>query len=118
MHYRSALILGTAHRLHGDDELHAHEVLTEHLIPGRWADARQPNRKERAKTMTLALPIVEWSVKIGDGPPEDEPEDYITKPWADVWAGVLPLSQRAGEPIPDQVTRERGIALPEYLSSL
>lgn len=115
MHYRSALVLGTARRLHGDDELDALRVLTEHLIPGRWSDARHPSGKERAKTMTLALALDEWSVKIGDGPPEDEPEDYVDEPWAHVWAGVLPINQNQGIPIPDDTTRERGIPLPPYL---
>ena len=26
-------------------------------MPGRWADARQPNRKELAATLVLALPL-------------------------------------------------------------
>lgn len=117
MHYRSAMVLGIAQRLTDDDELDALRVLTEHLIPGRWSDARHPNAKERAKTMTLALPLDEWSVKVGDGPPQDEPEDYIDEPWASVWAGVLPMAQRAGVPIPDAVTVERGIPLPAYLAA-
>lgn len=117
MHYRSAMVLGVAHRLSGDDELDALRVLTEHLIPGRWADARHPNPKERAKTMTLALPLDEWSVKVGDGPPQDEPEDYTQEPWASVWAGILPMAQRTGTPIPDAVTMERDIPLPSYLTS-
>lgn len=117
MHYRSAMVLGMAQRLTGDDELDALRVLTEHLIPGRWSDARHPNAKELAKTMTLALALDEWSVKVGDGPPEDEPEDYTEEPWASVWAGVLPLHQVDGTPIPDSPTQERGIALPTYLAA-
>ena len=116
MHYRSAMVLGVAHRLTGEDELDALRVLTEHLIPGRWADARHPNPKERAKTMTLALPLDEWSVKVGDGPPQDDPEDYTQEPWASVWAGVIPMVQRPGIPIPDAVTQARGTPLPAYLA--
>ena len=44
-------------------------------MPGRWADARQPNRKELAATLVLALPLTEWSVKVSDGPPDDAAED-------------------------------------------
>lgn len=117
MHYRSAMVLGVAQRLTGDDELDALRVLTEHLIPGRWSDARHPNAKERAKTMTLALPLDEWSVKVGDGPPQDEPEDYTQEPWASVWAGVIPMAQCLGIPIPDAATVARGVPLPAYLAS-
>lgn len=116
MHYRSVMVLGVAHRLEGDDELDALRVLTDHLIPGRWSDARPPNRKERAKTMTLALPLAEWSVKVGDGFPEDEPEDYVDQPWCDVWAGIIPMRTITGTPLPDPQTSERQIALPTYLN--
>ena len=64
-------------------------------MPGRWADARQPNRKELAATLVLALPLDEWSVKVSDGPPDDAAEDLDLP----VWAGVLPLREvvrRAG----------------------
>ncbi len=48
-------------------------------MPGRWADARQPNRKELAATLVLSLPLVEWSVKVSDGPPEDAAEDLACR---------------------------------------
>jgi uncharacterized protein len=118
MHYRSVMILGVARRLSGDDELDALRVLTNHLIPERWTDARHPNSKERAKTMTLALPMDEWSLKVGDGPPEDEPEDYHDQPYSHVWAGVIPLRTVVDEPIPDDQTRDLGIPLPSYLTSI
>jgi len=87
--------------LSGADKDHALEVITEHLLPGRWADARHPSRKELAATMVLALPLTETSVKVADGPPTDEPED-LDRP---VWAGVVPLRESFGEPVdaPDLV---------------
>ena len=96
MHYRSAMVLGTARVLEGEAKLAALERITEHLLPGRWADARQPNRKELAATLVLALPLDEWSVKVSDGPPDDAPEDLDLP----VWAGVVPLREVAGEPVP------------------
>ena len=84
MHYRSAMILGVAQPV--DDDLEALRVLTEHLLPGRWEVLREPTRKELAATLVLALPLREWSVKISDSPPEDEPDD-LDDP---VWAGVVP----------------------------
>lgn len=99
MHYRSAMVLGTAHRLSGEDELDALRVITEHLLPGRWSQCRHPNARERAGTMTLALPLDEWSVKVGSGDPQDEPEDITDAPYASVWAGTVPLHETFGEPV-------------------
>jgi nitroimidazol reductase NimA-like FMN-containing flavoprotein (pyridoxamine 5'-phosphate oxidase superfamily) len=94
MNYRSAMILGTARPVH--DDVEALRLLTEHLLPGRWDHVRAPLRRELAATLVLEVPLDEWSVKVGEGPPEDEPED-LDDP---VWAGVIPLSVVAGTPIP------------------
>lgn len=96
MHYRSAMVLGTARRLEGDAKLAALGRITEHLLPGRWAEARRPNGKELAATLVLALPLDEWSVKVSDGPPDDAAEDLDLP----VWAGVLPLRETAGVAVP------------------
>ncbi len=96
MHYRCAMVLGTATVLEGAVELAALERVTEHLLPGRWADARQPSRKELAATLVLSLPLTEWSVKVSDSPPDDADED-LDLPY---WAGVLPLHEVAGTPVP------------------
>jgi uncharacterized protein len=96
MHYRSAMVLGTAVPLEGDAKLAGLERITEHLLPGRWADARRPNRKELAATLVVALPLTEWSVKVSNGPPDDAPEDLDLP----VWAGVVPLREVAGQPVP------------------
>jgi hypothetical protein len=82
--------------LEDDAKLDALERVTEHLLPGRWADARQPNRKELAATLVLSLPLSEWSVKVSDSPPEDA-EDDLGLPY---WAGVVPLHEVAGTPQP------------------
>lgn len=117
MNYRSAMILGSSRRLSGDDELEALRVLTEHLLPGRWQEARHPSAKERAATLTVAMPIDEWSVKVGDGGPDDLAEDLENEPWRSIWAGRVPIAQvmlpavtdpdvPMGVPVPDYV-RER-----------
>ena len=95
MHYRSAAILGRATPVDADGMLDALRVLTEHLMPGRWAQLRAPSRKELAATRVLRLPLTEWSLKVSDGPPED-PADDLDAP---VWAGVLPLALAAGTPV-------------------
>jgi nitroimidazol reductase NimA-like FMN-containing flavoprotein (pyridoxamine 5'-phosphate oxidase superfamily) len=110
MHYRSAMVLGVATVLDGDAKLRGLERVSEHLMPGRWIDARQPNRKELAATLVLALPIEEWSVKVSDGPPEDAPEDLELP----VWAGVLPLHETYGEPSAAADLRD-GLEVPGYV---
>src|SRR6476659_1902595 len=47
MNYRSVVVLGAATLVDEPDEkLAALEAFTEKLLPGRWAEARQPTRKE------------------------------------------------------------------------
>ena len=111
MHYRSAMVLGRCSVVADDDaKLAALEVLTEHLIPGRWADVRPPLRKELAATMVLALPIEEWSVKVSAGQPDDGPEDVA----GPAWAGIIPLTETWGSPAAADDLAE-GIAVPAYL---
>jgi uncharacterized protein len=111
VNYRSAVIFGTATVVSDDDERRqALRLITDHLIPGRWAAARQPTAKEMAATAVLSLPLAEASVKVRTGMPADEPEDHDL----DVWAGVLPISVTFGEPLPDPQLRD-GIALPAHI---
>src|ERR1700755_3342916 len=93
MNYRSAVIFGTATLVTGEDERwYGLEVVTDHLIPGRWAAPRQRTKKEMAATAVLSLPLTEASVKVRTGGPADEPEDLAL----DVWAGVLPIAVSFG----------------------
>jgi len=111
VNYRSAVIFGTASVVTDEDERwQALRLITDHLIPGRWAAARQPTKKEMAATAVLSLPLTEASVKIRTGMPKDEPEDL----GFDVWAGVLPVSVTFGEPVPDPELREE-IPLPAHI---
>lgn len=96
MHYRSAMVLGTATSLQGDAKLRGLERVSEHLLPGRWSEARGPSRQELAATLVLSLPLDEWSVKVSDGPPDDAEADLDLP----VWAGVVPLAEVLGDPVP------------------
>jgi nitroimidazol reductase NimA-like FMN-containing flavoprotein (pyridoxamine 5'-phosphate oxidase superfamily) len=115
MNYRSAMILGSAIRLTGDDELDALHVLSDHLLPGRWEHARQPSRKELAATLTVAMPIDEWSVKVGAGGPGDLESDLRDEPWRSIWAGHVPISQVMHDPISDEHVPE-GVPVPSYVA--
>ena len=111
MNYRSAVIFGAGRVLESDDEkLAALELLTEHLVRGRWQDARQPTTLELNATTVVAIAIDSASAKVRVGPPSDDAEDYALP----IWAGVLPLQQQTGSPLPDPKLAP-GIAAPEYL---
>jgi uncharacterized protein len=86
-------------------------VISDHIIRGRWDDVRKPTAQELKATAVLKLPIVEASAKIRTGPPLDDEEDYAL----DVWAGVLPLALKAGEPVADARLLP-GVKGPEYLA--
>jgi nitroimidazol reductase NimA-like FMN-containing flavoprotein (pyridoxamine 5'-phosphate oxidase superfamily) len=111
MNYRSVVILGTA-TLVADpaEKLAALRTLSEHIIPGRWNDARQPNEKELKATSVLRLPISEFSAKVRVGPPIDDEEDYSFP----AWAGIIPLDMTVGAPIRDKRCAQE---LPEYLAN-
>ena len=111
MNYRSAMIFGVASIVRDDaGRLAGLRAITEHLVPGRWAAAREPNRKEMAATAVLTLPLAEASVKTRAGGPIDEPEDYAL----DVWAGVIPVGTVLGTPEPDPALPP-GLPVPRHI---
>ena len=98
MNYRSVVILGKGTLVEDTAEkLRALRVLSEHILPGRWDEARQPNERELKATSVLRVPIEEFSAKVRTGPPIDDEEDYSFP----TWAGVVPLEIKAGSPIND-----------------
>lgn len=110
MNYRSAVVFGQARAVTDPGERwHAFRVIVEHLVPGRWADARHPDRKEAAATAVVALDLVEASVKLRAGPPSDDEIDLGDG----TWAGVLPLTAAVGVPVADDHTPD-GVGAPPY----
>ncbi len=98
MNYRSVVVLGTAVAVEDSAEkLQALRALSEHILPGRWEESRQPNERELKATLVMCLPITEYSAKMRTGPPIDNEEDYSFL----TWAGVVPLQMVAGSPIND-----------------
>jgi len=98
MNYRSVVVLGKATLVQDPEEkIAALRALSEHILPGRWADSRQPNERELKATSILRVPIEEFSAKVRTGPPIDDEEDYSFP----TWAGVVPLEMTAGAPIND-----------------
>jgi nitroimidazol reductase NimA-like FMN-containing flavoprotein (pyridoxamine 5'-phosphate oxidase superfamily) len=111
VNYRSAVVFGEAVVVTDEEERwQALKIITDHLIPGRWAVARQPTKKEMSATAVLKVPLDEASVKIRTGMPGDPDEDRDL----DVWAGVLPIAVRFGEPEPDPLLRPE-IPVPAHI---
>ena len=112
LNYRSVVVFGEGHLIEDEQEkLAALQAVTEHLIPGRWQEARLPNRKELNATSVVSINIDEASAKVRVGPPVDEDEDYALP----VWAGILPLQEMSLTPIRDELQSEN-IPLPKYVA--
>ncbi len=113
INYRSAVIYGVPRVVTDPGEkLAGLRLLSEHMAPGQWDYARQPNRKELAATRLLVLRLDEASVKIRTGPPDDG-----DRPDAELglWAGELPLTSAWGEPVADPALPP-GIGVPGHVS--
>lgn len=111
--YRSAVLFGHGTPVEDEDEkMAALAAFTEKLIPGRWDDARIPNAVELKATAVVAMEIESASAKIRTGPPMDDEEDHAL----DVWAGILPFTQKTLEPQADPLLRA-GIEVPGYIAN-
>lgn len=108
MNYRSVVVIGTA-RIVTDpaEKLAALELVTDHVMPGRWAQCRPVTEKEIKGTLVAALSLDEASAKIRTGGPVDDEADYDLP----IWAGVVPLELSPGAPIPDERLLE-GVEVP------
>ncbi|NNC41359.1 MAG: pyridoxamine 5'-phosphate oxidase family protein [Acidimicrobiia bacterium] len=98
MNYRSVVAFGTARAVTDPDEKAvAFRAIVEHLVEGRWEEARQPNEQEFKATSVVAVDIEEASAKQRSGPPGDDEEDLALPHWA----GVIPVALQAGSPVPE-----------------
>lgn len=96
INYRSTMIFGLAREVTDPDEKQrALRAVIDHIAPGRSDEIRGPNEAELRSTRVLAVQIEEASAKVRTGPPADEEAD-LDLPY---WAGRLPLTLGAGEPI-------------------
>ena len=93
VNYRSAVVLGTARRVAGDEKWDALHAIVDHIAPGRWEEARQPSEQELKTTEVVALSLDECSAKVRSGPPIDSPQDREL----DVPIGVIPLELVRGD---------------------
>lgn len=96
VNYRSVVVRGVATRVTDDDALATGFArLVDQVAPGRSELVRAPDRAETRQTLLLEVPLADASVKVRTGPPIDDDADLALP----VWAGVVPLTVVAGEPI-------------------
>src|SRR5580693_1606590 len=111
MNYRSVVAFGMAKKIVDlVEKVMLFRVISEHLIPGRWAEVRGPSESELRATSVLEFSIDEASAKVRSGPPLDNEKDYGSP----VWAGVLPLEIRSCTPIPYDNLVE-GVVVPDHV---
>jgi uncharacterized protein len=109
MNYRSVVVFGRARAVTDRDEkLASLRVIADHLLPGRWDEARPPNEQELKATTVLALPIDEASAKVRTGPPQDDEDDVRQARWA----GEIPIRTVSLPPQPDPRVPDE-IAVPD-----
>ncbi len=113
INYRSVVVFGPGRPVvDGAEKLAALEAITEHIIPGRWREARLPTRKEMNATSVVSIKIEQASAKIRSGPVGDDAPDYALP----VWAGVLPLQEMPLSPVRDELMTQ-DIAVPDYVTN-
>jgi uncharacterized protein len=107
LNYRAVMMFGTAAPVTDDREKEIGlNAFIERLYPGRTARMRAILPQELKATSLMGMTIEEASAKIRDDGPLDLEMDYA----APCWAGVVPIAQRLGSPIPDRRVAPRGTA--------
>ena len=111
VNYRSVVAFGVAEKIKGPQAKRAAlDRLVDKLVPGRRADIRDNTRQELAATSILEFPLAEIVAKVRTGPPDDFDKDMKLP----IWAGVLPVTQQFGEPVPDPAL-VGGSTVPDYV---
>lgn len=111
--FRSVMIFGRPSVVEDPDRKAASlNAFIDTLYPGRSEMLRPMTDQEAKATTVLSMPIDEASAKIRDGGVHDDEEDYALP----IWAGVIPVRHRVGEPIPDP-RNLTGVETPEHVKS-
>jgi len=114
MNYRSVVVHGHAALVTDAAEAErALAAITDHIVPGRWAEARPMIAKEAKATSVLRVTIESASLKQRSGPPVDDEEDYAQP----IWGGVVPLRVAVGTPEDDGALKP-GTPLPPSVQAL
>jgi uncharacterized protein len=94
MNYRSVTVFGRPQLVQGREEkLRGMQIISEHTMPGRWAEARDSHEREIKMAGVISMEIDSASAKVSSGMPQDEDDDYEIP----IWAGVLPITTTIGQ---------------------
>jgi nitroimidazol reductase NimA-like FMN-containing flavoprotein (pyridoxamine 5'-phosphate oxidase superfamily) len=112
--YRSAVLHGFATLVTDPAEAQkALAAITDHMLPGRWSEARPVLEKELKATSVLRVDVESASMKQREGDPIDDAEDYELP----IWAGIVPVRiTSAGAQDDGRVPP--GVAIPASVSKL
>jgi hypothetical protein len=113
MRYRSAVAFGACSIVTGEAKVHALDLITDHLIPGRVAEVRRHTARELAATLVLRFSIEEFSIKRSGDWPEDPAADMD----GDAWAGVVLAARGYSQALASPDLRS-GIAVPSSVVQL
>lgn len=111
MNYRSVVLFGHGQDVAEEEREALLDDFVEVLVPGHGAAVRRSTSQELAATAVVRLPIDEASAKIRQGPAIDDEADLDS----DTWAGVIPLTTVAGEPVSNPDLKA-GVPVPDYIS--
>lgn len=112
VNYRSVVAHGTAYQVTDEAELAvALDALVDQAVPGRSAEVRPANAKERAATAVIRLDLDEVSAKSRAGGANDDEED-LALPY---WSGVIPVRTAYGTPEPAPAST---VPVPAHLAGL
>lgn len=99
LNYRSVVLYGIPEAVADRAEKKKHlDAFIDRIAPGRNAALRPVTPRELRATAVLRMAIAEGAAKTRTGPPIDDDADYGLP----VWAGVVPITMRAGAPISDR----------------
>lgn len=110
INYRTVIAYGNSFEITEESEKKTiFKAITEHVMPGRWNDIRQPNAKELAATSIVAMPLDKVSAKMRTGFSNESKSDYELP----IWSGIVPLQIQAETPKAD--AKNKVADIPDYV---
>lgn len=96
--YRSVVAIGPCREVDDlDEKRRVLDLLVDHALPGRASEVRPATERELRLTLVVALAIVEASVKVSEGPTDDDEDDLALE----VWGGLVPARLVYDAPVGD-----------------
>jgi len=111
--YRSVTVFGSVNRIEEPkDKMEALKAIVDQMIPNHWDTTRQLSEKELNATLVIEIQIETASAKVRAEGAVDEVGDYDLP----IWAGVIPIQQKALEAISDDKLLD-SIKIPESVTN-